>query len=256
MDITCKRCGALIPTDDVDVQHMVAKCRSCNAVFSIADQFAMADRPAPMAQQDVPQPRSFSVEYPDGALRISWRWFTPVSIILAVVAVALFGFSRFWMMELSALVPMVLGFVMAYMTLTAFVNTTWVEVSAQTLSVRSGPLPTLMNLSLLRPYNQLYGPLPASGNLSLPRRLDPPALLCGADELFPSSSLTLKRLNLLRTPGDQVRRLVHRRDYKHPEHRASPLPRAAAGTLPQDQGCAGARRAAEIITPTFQGMVG
>ena len=169
IDITCTRCGVLIPTDDVNLQHMIARCRSCNAVFRIADQVMPADTSAPTARSEVSRPESFSVEYSGGALRISWRWYKPISILLAVVAVALFGFSRFWMMELSAVVPMVLAFVMTYMTLTAFVNTTWVEASSQTLSVRSGPLPTLTNLSFLRPYTQLYGPLPASGNLSLPR---------------------------------------------------------------------------------------
>ncbi|MEI6775934.1 MAG: hypothetical protein WCK70_03450 [Chloroflexales bacterium] len=169
MDIICTRCGALIPTDDVNLQHMVARCRSCNAVFRIADQVAQANTSAPKVRSEVPRPESFTVEYLGSTLCIRWRWFTPISILPVVVVLFWFSFIRSWVMDVSSIIPTVIGFVMAYLSLTAFVNTTRVEVSFHALSVRSGPLPALTNLSFLRPYNQLYGPLPASENLSLPR---------------------------------------------------------------------------------------
>jgi hypothetical protein len=148
---------------------MVTKCRSCNAVFSIADQLALADRSTPVARSKAPQPKEFIVEHPDGALRMSWRWFTPISILPVAVALFWFSFMHSWVMDVGIIIPAVVGIGMSYVSLTAFVNTTRVEVSFHALSVCSGPLPTITNLSFLRQFNQFYGPLPASENLSLSR---------------------------------------------------------------------------------------
>lgn len=167
MDITCKRCGALIPADDVDLQAMAAKCRSCNAVFSIADQLAPAEGWAPHARLDVPLPERFTVDHPGGALRIGWRWYTPAAIFLAVFALFWNGFICVWVsmalaggaggFALFATLHIAVGIFMAYLALTMFVNRSQVDVSYGTLSVRHGPLPWPGNLELPREtIRQLY----------------------------------------------------------------------------------------------------
>jgi hypothetical protein len=167
VDITCKRCGAIIPADDINLQTMVAKCRSCNAVFSIAEQIPQADSWAAPARLDVPLPERFTVEHPVGGLRISWRWFTPVAIFLAVFAVFWNSFVCAWMgmaiaggagaFALFGTFHALVGLGIAYGAVTMFVNSTKVEASYGSLSVRHGPLPAFGNKDLARDaIRQLY----------------------------------------------------------------------------------------------------
>lgn len=167
MDITCKRCGAFISADDVNMQALAAKCRSCSAVFSIADQVAPATGFAPQARLDVPLPQRFTVERPGGALEISWRWYTPAAIFLTAFAVFWNGFICMWVaaalsggagfFALFATFHALVGVAMAYGALTMFLNTTRVAASYNMLSVRHGPLPSFGNLDLPRDgLRQLY----------------------------------------------------------------------------------------------------
>ncbi|HMQ31313.1 MAG TPA: hypothetical protein PKD53_11325 [Chloroflexaceae bacterium] len=167
MDITCKRCGEPIPADDVNLQSMAAKCRACNAVFSIADQVEPASGWAAPARLDVPLPERFAIERPAGGLRISWRWFTPAAIFLAVFALFWNGFLCvfFWGalsggaggFAMFASLHVLVGIGVAYWALAMFVNGTTVEASYGALAVRHGPLPALGNLDLPRDgIRQLY----------------------------------------------------------------------------------------------------
>lgn len=167
MDITCKRCGALIPADDVNLTTLAARCRSCNAVFSIADQLGVGEGFTPGPRLDVPLPERFSVEHPGGALRVSWRWFTPVAIFLAVFALFWNGFICFWVagsiasgagaFALFATLHVLAGVVLAYTALAQFLNTSSVEASYGMITVRHGPLPWPGNQQLSRDaIRQLY----------------------------------------------------------------------------------------------------
>ncbi len=168
IDITCKRCGALIPAADVGLQHMVAKCRSCDAVFSIAEQFALTAEPTPIARLDMPLPRRFSVEQLDGTLRIRWRWFTPRNIPKLVATLLINGMV--WTLlvagtaeegNLSAalcFMPWVIaGLCAGYFALADILNTTRVEASLSGMIVRHGPIPASRGLSIPRnSLRQLY----------------------------------------------------------------------------------------------------
>ncbi len=167
MDITCKRCGASIPADDINLQTMAAKCRSCDAVFSIVDQVPAADGWAAPARLDVPLPERFTVERPAGGLRIRWRWFSPAAIFLAIFAVFWNGFVCAWMgialaagagaFALFGTLHALVGLLVAYGAVTMFVNSTQVEANYGTLTVRHGPLPAFGNKDLPRDsLRQLY----------------------------------------------------------------------------------------------------
>jgi hypothetical protein len=167
MDITCTRCGALLPADDVNLQSMAAKCGSCNAVFSIADQIAPAEGWSPRARLDVPLPERFTVEHPAGGLQISWRWYSPAAIFLTIFAVFWNGFVCVWIslvlssgagfFALFASIHALAGIGVAYGALSMFLNATRVDASYGMLSVRHGPLPAFGNLDLPRDsLRQLY----------------------------------------------------------------------------------------------------
>jgi hypothetical protein len=175
MDIICKGCGALIRAESVDLKAMAAKCQSCNAAFSIADQVALADGSAPKARSEVPRPEPFTVEYLGGTLCIKWRWYKPTAIILAAFTLTWEGVVFVFIIpsvgsggddfsvKLSILFT-VIGIVLAYFTLTTFVNKTRIDVNTNALTVRYGPIPSVRGLSLprdsLRQFycvKQLYG---------------------------------------------------------------------------------------------------
>lgn len=160
-DITCKRCGALIPAADVGLQHMAAKCRSCDAVFSIAEQFALTDESIPMARRDVPLPRRFTIENLDGALRIRWRWFTLRAIPKLVATLLINGMLWTLLVAGSAeegnfsaslcFMPWVIaGLCAGYFALADILNTTWVEASLSDMIVRHGPILVSRGLSISR----------------------------------------------------------------------------------------------------------
>lgn len=167
MDITCRRCSMLIPIDDVSLDIMAARCRSCGALFSITEQVQPAGSWASRAPLDVPMPERFKIARPVGALRVSWRWFTPTAIFLAGFAIFWNTFICFWVtmalasgaggFALFATLHVLVGLGLAYGTLSMFLNTTTVEVSHSALTVRHGPLPAPGNLALPREeLRQLY----------------------------------------------------------------------------------------------------
>ncbi len=72
MQLACKNCGALIPTNDINVQTMLAVCRSCDAVF----RFEASDLTPAKAKraEDVP-PEGVQIEDNDDGFsaNINWR---------------------------------------------------------------------------------------------------------------------------------------------------------------------------------------
>jgi len=168
MDITCARCGAPIPAEDVNIASLAAKCRSCNAVFSIAGQVGGGPGWAPAPQLDVPLPDRFVVERQGGALQITWRWFTPVAFVFAAFGLFWSLFVCFWIgMVLAAgvgsfalfgAIHAAVGVFLIYTAIAMFVNSSHVDASYGSLSVRHGPLPwpgsrTLPTASI----RQIYG---------------------------------------------------------------------------------------------------
>src|SRR5438309_11460010 len=89
----CPRCRSLIDACDVNLDHLVAKCRHCHEVFSFADQLPASDRSVKLR---VPQPERLRVEDDGERRRIVQRWFGPMFIFLGFFCVAWDGFLFFW----------------------------------------------------------------------------------------------------------------------------------------------------------------
>lgn len=161
MDIRCRRCGARIRADDVNIETMIANCRSCDAIFSLAAQFTLADKSAPITRLDVPRPRCFTVEHLDGTLRISWRGSKGGAIILLLVTLIWNGFASLWIFlafssaghaafALAAIPHLLIGLWLGRLTLSNLLNTTRVEASASDLRVYNTPISASNNLSIPR----------------------------------------------------------------------------------------------------------
>jgi hypothetical protein len=158
MNLTCTVCGAPLAVEGIDLERKVARCLYCRSVFDLEGRKAPAlgdtgipVRLAPRAR--VPMPERFQVDEEPGLLRISWRWFSWILIMLAFFCVAWDGFLLFWygiaftqkdvpwVMIVFPVAHVAVGVGLTYRTLCGFVNKTVVEVSRRSLRIHHGPLP-------------------------------------------------------------------------------------------------------------------
>jgi hypothetical protein len=178
MQITCSSCGAPVAARDVNLDRMLAKCDSCNAVFDISAQMPRPEgaAPAARARRLVGMPRGIRVVVdetvaPGGPAQtgepyrlnaaaqphvvLVRSWFRPVLLFIAVGCVFWDGFLILaYATALSAkgahahaaplLFPLIhvgVGVAFTYTTICGFVNTTRIAIENGALSVRHGPLP-------------------------------------------------------------------------------------------------------------------
>lgn len=156
MQLNCQSCGAEILVNNVNLDHMIAKCEECNAVFSFAKEFGHdgAHQPAALKPQ-VERPKSMTVSDLGTELKITRRWFGPTFFFLAFFAlfwngitwtfVAAAVFSQQWVMLLFVSIHLLVGLGVAYAALTLLVNSTEIRVDRYNLSIWHGPLPAKKN---------------------------------------------------------------------------------------------------------------
>jgi hypothetical protein len=167
----------MIPVEDVNITRLIAKCRSCQAVFAFEAQTASSKAAVASVERaretslEVPLPAGFEVHRDPaapnastdyrtaatdrGRLRIVRRWFGPQHIVLLLfslvwsaivfkVAAALVSGLGLVGLLLSS-VHGIVGLVLAYGAVSGFVNRTEILVERGALSVRHGPIPTRGN---------------------------------------------------------------------------------------------------------------
>ncbi len=164
MQIKCRSCGTLIPAEDVSIDVVLAKCRSCHAVFDFSDQVRLEKVPEAKLQRDrgeIPMPRQFKVEEEGRGLAVTRRWgrgpaiffliFATFWNVIVLVFVAAFlgglmkpsegsGSSSPWFMGLF-LVPFVLvGIGTGWAALALLLNRTTIRVDNERLTVTHGPV--------------------------------------------------------------------------------------------------------------------
>ncbi|MCP4420926.1 MAG: hypothetical protein GY805_30315 [Chloroflexi bacterium] len=152
MKLNCPKCAAEITAVNMNLERMVAKCATCYSVFSFADHVGAAKLARKL---DVPQPEKVKLkEWGDG-LTLHWHWFTWQILLLTIFAIfwngiILGGFGSaivsgtdniFHLLPLLILPHFWIGLVMAYYTITGYVNKTTVTVDHNQLTVRHTPLP-------------------------------------------------------------------------------------------------------------------
>ncbi|MBW2457050.1 MAG: hypothetical protein JRI68_21220 [Deltaproteobacteria bacterium] len=173
MAIRCKACDNPIPSDDVNLDRMVAKCRKCHSVFDFGDQ--LGEKPAATVgrtvRTDVPMPEGLRVEHGEAGtfggagyraqpgqrseVTIVRRWFKPSQdIFLLFFAVVWNAFLVFWyktaftgdapwIMIVFPLGHVAVGVGIGYRALAGLLNRTIVAVTPTALTVRHTPLPWL-----------------------------------------------------------------------------------------------------------------
>lgn len=155
MRVVCKECSRDIPAEDVNIDNLVAKCRSCNAVFSFAEELgARGDSPPPEpeARLKVPLPRGITEETMGRSLLLKRRWFTRKVFFLIFFCTFWDGFLVLWyslavkegaplVMVIFPVFHVAVGAVITYLAAASIVNTTVINVERGTISIRHGPLP-------------------------------------------------------------------------------------------------------------------
>ncbi|MCC6360715.1 MAG: hypothetical protein IT450_18410 [Phycisphaerales bacterium] len=154
----CRRCGKVIPSINVNVQALIAKCDDCGEVFSF--EGVEEKRPARKHGRRPPVARPESVtieEFPDGP-RIVRRWFRLYVLGLAAFAVFWDGFLVNWYwMALSGgfhgehgtgwtpiLFPLLhvrVGVGLTYFVIASIFNRTIVRADRGGLAITHGPIP-------------------------------------------------------------------------------------------------------------------
>jgi len=174
MQIHCRHCRQPVHADDVNLDRMVAKCRSCHSVFDFSDQIKPAASPAPArpvqaARAEVPLPERLTVQWGDGGdfggaafrdnpsqrrdVAIVRRWFQPAKhlflLVFAIVwnACMLFWYSAAiagdgpWLAFVFPILHVAVGVGMGYGALTGLLNRTTIQIAGGVLRIRHGPLP-------------------------------------------------------------------------------------------------------------------
>jgi predicted Zn finger-like uncharacterized protein len=167
--VVCPGCRTEIDAADLNLDRMLAKCRTCSSVFDFSDQVAGAESAAPLVQRRrpaVPLPPGLTVvedrapgeggeptyrEHPrDRALTIVRRWYTPMLFGLILFCVAWDSFLVFWYSAVGGapwlfyvfpLLFVAVGAGLTYFTICGFVNRTTIRLADGRLTIQHGPLP-------------------------------------------------------------------------------------------------------------------
>lgn len=78
MEIRCTTCKAPIPVDDINIDTVLAKCRSCNSVFDFSGQVERTQTLSPAKLRrdrgEIAMPRGFKIDDKGPRLTITRRW--------------------------------------------------------------------------------------------------------------------------------------------------------------------------------------
>ncbi|GIK40183.1 MAG: hypothetical protein BroJett011_40160 [Chloroflexota bacterium] len=139
MKLTCKQCGTSIPSPAED--QAWARCANCQAVFSLS----WAEIPTDLAQAGAFLPKGMSLQLLPNGLEIAYNWFSPVYIVLALIALiwnsfifSAIGALGWWLL----LIPHFwVGIGMAAYALINLVNRTIITVTPDDLEIIHTPIP-------------------------------------------------------------------------------------------------------------------
>lgn len=147
VELKCSNCGSQLQPEDISPQLFAARCRHCNALFTLPGANTTAKIPRPQ----VALPKPFQVQTTLHGLVITRRWLSGGAFFLLFFTLFWNAFlivwhsialsQGAWFMSLFALIHTGVGIFLIYYVLASFLNTTTIKVSTDTLSIHSGPLP-------------------------------------------------------------------------------------------------------------------
>jgi hypothetical protein len=185
-NIVCKYCGASVPSENINYDSLIARCKQCGAIFGVS---SLIERPTPEPapapvipektvlyspanaqplplrptgvtpmRREVPLPSSIAISQEGADLKINRVWFNWGSLFIIFFCVFWNGFMLFWngmalsqgiwMMAIFGLLHTAIGVGVAYGTLATLLNSTTLRINPQTLTLTHGPLPWPGNMQV------------------------------------------------------------------------------------------------------------
>lgn len=159
MKIYCESCGSEIPAANINLQDRMAKCESCNNIFSISQLLdGMApQRPSPaqkesyFAKAEISLPKGISVDQDYDGLIITRKWFNLTTIFLTFFCAFWDGFMIMWFSisisteayEMAAFgsIHAIVGICLTYWCIASYINKTTIKVSSYLIKIKHSPLP-------------------------------------------------------------------------------------------------------------------
>ncbi len=150
--LTCPTCGG---KTNLSTDTRTATCEYCGNQLLInppASGAPAVEARSASRQAIVPKASGVTIQNTPGGVEISRRWFHPRYIFMAFFCVIWDVFLLFWygaafsmrgpaIMFLFPLIHLTVGAVLTYTTLAGFVNTSYITLNRQEVSVRHAPLP-------------------------------------------------------------------------------------------------------------------
>lgn len=151
MQLVCKQCGAAIPSENINISKLVAKCTACHAIFRFEDQLGPAQEPVTTPRLEVPMPQGIQVDQLVSRLEITRRWFSLKIVFFTVFTLFWDGFMVVWFTialsqgawAMAAFGSMhgLVGLGLTYYVLAGYLNRTIITVNRSLLTITHAPLP-------------------------------------------------------------------------------------------------------------------
>ncbi len=160
MRVKCKKCHCEIEAKDIDLKRSIAKCAGCGEVFNCEDQLSEVASSGQLmvSRPDMPTPKGFTINYDQGALVITRRWFGPQFLFLTFFCLFWDGFlivwysiaisQGQWFMALFASLHTLVGAGLTYYVVCGYLNRTIIEVKRGAVDIRHVPLPVSKNVQI------------------------------------------------------------------------------------------------------------
>lgn len=152
--MNCPNCGTHVPSEDINIVRLVAKCQNCDEIFSFGDSDQSMTAPGTGSVRDVPKPPNLHVETIGQRLTISYRWFHWMYFFLLFFCIGWDSFLIFWylmalhmpgpaalIMVLFPTIHLAVGVALTYVTISGFLNSTRISADRSFLEIQHGPLP-------------------------------------------------------------------------------------------------------------------
>ncbi len=170
LDVRCPQCQRSISAADVNIVNMVAKCSECDVVFTIDSLAVPAAVSSVVSTHSETAPsRPSGITEQEGSMGervIRLRWFHAAlfgllffcvawdAFLVFWYSMALFGMGKQghieWIAVVFPIAHVAVGVSLTYYVVAGFLNSTWITIDSESLSIRHAPVPWRGNRQLMK----------------------------------------------------------------------------------------------------------
>ena len=146
--IQCTNCGEIVPSPNIDLQKVTAKCSVCQTIFDFSQQEPQSYKVRPKIEL----PANFEVSEHSNSLHIAYKWFSIKHIIFFIIPLPFIIFSLEWLynsitegqwiMMFFGLLPLAIGSLFSYIAFLNLFNKTYILINKDELLITHEPIPS------------------------------------------------------------------------------------------------------------------